>query len=116
MISLFLIRCYFFSYSSSSSFTVSYFLSISMTPYSAPSLQPQTQIFISPNNQDCPTFFNIFHAKPTQNYQQVTFHIHIFIYSIYSTFCIFILYHLITPFLPILALSYIYPLYKYIVA
>ncbi|QCD99118.1 GATA-binding protein [Vigna unguiculata] len=41
-----------------------------MTPYSAPSLQPQTQIFISPNNQDCPTFFNIFHAKPTQNYQQ----------------------------------------------
>ncbi|ESW33006.1 hypothetical protein PHAVU_001G035600 [Phaseolus vulgaris] len=52
-----------------------------MTPYSlhspSPSMQPQTQIFISPTNQDCPTFFNIFDPRKTidigafrQNYQQ----------------------------------------------
>ncbi|BAT82513.1 putative GATA transcription factor [Vigna angularis] len=52
-----------------------------MTPYSLhpppPSLQPQTQIFISSNNQDCPTFFNIFDPRKTiqiggftQSYQQ----------------------------------------------
>ncbi|KAL2317914.1 hypothetical protein Fmac_031790 [Flemingia macrophylla] len=54
-----------------------------MTPYSlnppgpGPSTQGQTQLFISPNNQDCGTFFNIFDPRQTieigglrENYQQ----------------------------------------------
>lgn len=65
--------------------SLSLFLSISMTPYSlhspSPSMQPQTQIFISPTNQDCPTFFNIFDPRKTidigafrQNYHQARYH------------------------------------------